>query len=158
KKRKLDGVDVVMSSPPPAARLAAQVDRPEYQIPTTGRQKMIRYLVEFILQLNERYPLPSTKVSDPSASAGPPWLSPQYLCKKSMALLGNLLQPRYWGDLEVDALLDIVEGALTGEKAVKLLALDPSDKEKYDEKVATNVVNALHIVRILVNFKPDEWI
>ncbi|KAI0379979.1 hypothetical protein F5Y04DRAFT_111719 [Hypomontagnella monticulosa] len=157
RKRRLDG-ELVTSSPP-TVRQTAQVDRVEFQIPAGFRHKMVKYLIEFIAQLNERYQLPSAKPRDTTLTSGPA-LPPQSteLCKKAMALLYNLLQPRYWGDLDVDLFPNITEVVLASERTAKILNADPSDKENYDEKFITNIINTLQVVRIILNFKPDEWI
>ncbi|KAK3945124.1 hypothetical protein QBC46DRAFT_435929 [Diplogelasinospora grovesii] len=153
KKRKLE--EHQGSSSPAATR---PPERQEFQIPAMGRHKMIKYLVEFIAQLNERYPLPSAKAQP----AGPPSPAPisnqTQLCKKAMALLYNLLQPQYWGDLDVDLFPNVTEVVLASDRTTTILAADPSDKEKYDEKFITNMINTLQVVRIIINFKSDEWI
>ncbi|KAI5862854.1 hypothetical protein GGS23DRAFT_569784, partial [Durotheca rogersii] len=157
RKRKLDS-DPLTSSPP-ATRQIAQLDRAEFQIPAVYRHKMVKYLIEFIAQLNERYPLPSAKPRDAASTSGPALPSQSTeLIKKAMSLLYNLLQPRYWGDLDVDLFPSITEVVLANEKTTKTLAADPSDKENYDEKFITNIINTLQVVRIILNFKPDEWI
>ncbi|KAI1645032.1 uncharacterized protein F4817DRAFT_192555 [Daldinia loculata] len=157
RKRKLDSDK--MSSSPPAVRQVAQVDRAEFQIPAGYRHKMVKYLVEFIAQLNERYQLPSAKPRDAALTSGPALPSQSTeLCKKAMALLYNLLQPRYWADLDVDLFPNITDVVLASERTTKLLAADPSDKENYDEKFITNIINTLQVVRIILNFKPDDWI
>ncbi|KAK3378249.1 hypothetical protein B0H63DRAFT_242073 [Podospora didyma] len=155
KKRRLDEQQ---SMSPAAPR---QPDRPDFQIPPQGRQKMVKYLVEFIAaQLNERYELPSAKARDhPLASTGPTPPSPSTeLCKKAMTLLYNLLQPQYWGDLDVDLFPNVTEIVLASDKAAGILAADPTDKEKYDDKFVTNIINTLQVVRIIINFKSDEWV
>ncbi|GAB1314252.1 transcription-associated protein 1 [Madurella fahalii] len=151
-------LDEVQGSSPSAAR---QPGKAEYQIPPMGRQKMIKYLVEFIAQLNERYPLPSAKARDPASSTGPAAALPSpstELCKKAMTLLYNLLQPHYWGDLDVDLFPNVTDVVLASEKSATLLAADPSDTDKYDDKFITNIINTLQVVRIILNFKSDEWI
>jgi transformation/transcription domain-associated protein len=150
KKRKLEDQQ---PSSPSAAR---QPEKAEFQIPAMGRQKMIKYLVEFIAQLNERYQLPSAKPRDP---ATPALQSPSTeLCRKAMTLLYNLLQPQYWGDLDVDLFPNITDVVLASEKSAGLLAADPSDTDKYDDKFITNIINTLQVVRIILNFKSDDWI
>ncbi|OTB05774.1 hypothetical protein M426DRAFT_319454 [Hypoxylon sp. CI-4A] len=135
------------------------VERVEFQIPAGFRHKMIKYLIEFIAQLTERYRLPSAKPRDPASTSGPaPAPQSTELCKKAMALLYNLLQPRYWADLDVDLFPGITEVVLASEKTQKILNADPSDKDNYDEKFITNIINTLQVVRIILNFKSDDWI
>ncbi|KAK4147258.1 uncharacterized protein C8A04DRAFT_9288 [Dichotomopilus funicola] len=153
KKRKLGGELVTASSPSTARQ---QPEKAEFQIPLIGRQKMVKYLVEFIAQLNERYQLPSAKPRDPTLPVLP---SPTTeLCKKAMTLLYNLLQPQYWGDLEMDLFPNVTDVVLASEKSAGLLAGDPSETEKGDEKFITNIINTLQVVRIILNFQTDEWI
>ncbi|KAH6637038.1 hypothetical protein F5144DRAFT_531101 [Chaetomium tenue] len=158
-KRKLEDPQ---ASSPLAAR---QPEKAEFQIPQLVRLKMVKYLVEFIAQLNERYQLPSAKPRDSTAPALP---SPTTeLCKRAMALLYNLLQPQYWGDLDVDLFPNVTDVVLASPKSAGLLSADPPDAEKprpteadkaRDEKFITNIINTLQVVRIILNFKSDEWI
>lgn len=153
KKRKLDEQQGLS---PTATR---QPEKVEFQIPAMGRQKMVKYLVEFIAQLNERYQLPSAKPRDPASPASLALPSPSTeLCKKAMTLLYNLLQPQYWGDLDVDLFPNVTDVVLASEKSASLLAADPSDTDKYDDKFITNIINTLQVVRIILNFKTDEWV
>ncbi|KAK0652035.1 hypothetical protein B0T16DRAFT_489957 [Cercophora newfieldiana] len=152
RKRKLE--ELQNSSP-----AVKQPERVEFVIPPVGRQKMIKYLVEFIAQLNERYQLPSAKAREASASSGPAMPPPPTeLCKKAMTLLYNLLQPQYWGNLEVDLFPNVTDVVLASEKTQTVLTAEPTDKEKYDEKFITNIINTLQVVRIILNFKSDEWV
>ncbi|KAF6808402.1 histone acetylase complex subunit [Colletotrichum sojae] len=155
KKRKLDS-DQPMSSPP-AARQPAE--KAEYLIPPPARQRMVKYLVEFIAQLNERYQLPSTRPRDSVSTNGPvmPPASTE-LCKKAMKLFYNLLQPQYWGDLDVDLFPNVTDVILASDKTQTILSADPADKEKFDEKFISNIINTLQVVRIILNFKSDDWI
>ncbi|KAK6079371.1 histone acetylase complex subunit (FAT domain-containing protein) [Seiridium cupressi] len=155
RKRRLDS-DQPTSSPPTARQVPPAKD---FQIPDAFRLKMLKYLVEFIAQLNERHVLPSAKPRDATGGPGPalPPLSTE-LCKKAMTLLFNLLQTQYWADLEVDLFPNVTEVVLASEKTQKILNADPSDKENYDEKFITNIVNTLQVVRIILNSKQDEWI
>lgn len=152
KKRKADE----MISSPPTVRQPAAVERTEYQIPAPVRQKMVKYLVEFIAQLNERYALPSSKTKDPSALPGHPLST--VLNKKAMALLHNLLQPEYWADLDVDLFPNVTDVVLASDKTTAILSVDPENKERYDEKFITNIINTLQVVRIILNSKSDEWV
>ncbi|KKP04788.1 transformation/transcription domain-associated protein [Trichoderma harzianum] len=156
RKRKLDSGDQPMTSPSATRQTA---DRPEYQIPPLFRLKMVKYLVEFIAQLNERYQLPSAKPRGSPAGALPQ-AGPNMteLCKKAMALLYNLVQPQCWGDLDLDLFPNVTDVILAHDRTQAALNADPTDKEKYDEKFLTNIINTLQVVRILLNFKSDEWI
>lgn len=153
KKRKLD--DIANASPD-AARSTATGEKAEYQIPAHIRHKMVKYLVEFIAQLNERFSLPSSKVKEAGASPGHP-MSPE-LNKKAMTLLYNLLLPEYWADLDVDLYPNVTDVVLASDKTTQILTADPENKERYDEKFITNIVNTLQVVRIIVNSKSDEWV
>ncbi|KAK7711966.1 transcription-associated protein 1 [Diaporthe eres] len=153
KKRKLDEMT---TSSPPAVRQTAAVEKAEYQIPAPVRQKMVKYLVEFIAQLNERYPLPSSKAKDTPVTASHS-ISTE-LNKKAMTLLFNLLQPEYWADLDVDLFPNVTDVVLASEKTTQILSIDPENKERYDEKFITNIINTLQVVRIILDSKSDEWI
>lgn len=153
KKRKLEEL---ATASPPAVRQPAAGEKAEYQIPAPVRQKMVKYLVEFIAQLNERYPLPSNKTKDTGASPAHP-MSPE-LNKKAMTLLYNLLLPEYWADLDVDLFPNVTDVVLASDKTTQILQADPENKERYDEKFITNIINTLQVVRIIVNSKSDEWL
>ncbi|UNI18788.1 transcription-associated protein 1 [Purpureocillium takamizusanense] len=156
RKRKLEA-DQAMSSPS-ETRQPAPGERNEYQIQPVFRQKMVKYLVEFIAQLNERYQLPSAKPRDHNATTVPLPPPNTDLCKRAMKLLYNLMQPQYWGDLELDLFPNVTDVILASDKTQAILTADPSDKEKYDERFLTNIINTLQVVRIVLNFKTDEWI
>ncbi|KAG9232438.1 hypothetical protein BJ875DRAFT_404876 [Amylocarpus encephaloides] len=160
KKRKLEAFNEQTSSPSPAKPgSSAGPDKPEYRIPLPIQTKMIKYLVEFIASLSERYPLPSAKSRDVAAAHAP--MQPPAtveMCRKSISLLHNLLQPPYWAEAGVDLFPNVTETVLASEKTVAALASEHSEKDKSDEKFITNMINTLQIVRIIVNIKPDEWV
>ncbi|CAK7274206.1 transcription-associated protein 1 [Sporothrix epigloea] len=158
RKRKLEGDDAADS---PLAQGSSAVQQPvapvkEYQVPTVGRQKMLRFLIKFIAQLNERYELPSSKPKDSTALAQQspnPWSD---MCKRSIALLFNLLQPRYWGINDVELQSNVTEAVLHNEKTARALANDQGEKE--EDKFVNNIINMLQVVRVILNFQTDEWI
>lgn len=162
KKRKLDSLNEPQTSSPSPSKpgsSAGQADRPDYKIPPQVQGKMIKYLVEFIAALTERYPLPSAKSRDPSSPHTPMQPAPSVeMCKRAIALLYGLLQPQYWGESLVDLFPNVTETVLASERTVAALASEHSDKDKPDEKFITNMINTLQIVRIIVNIKPDAWI
>ncbi|RQM08647.1 hypothetical protein DH86_00000368 [Scytalidium sp. 3C] len=167
KKRKLETIsDAPGSSPSPSK--PAQAEKPDYQIPPLARAKMIKYLVEFIASLTERYPLPSAKTREVGSlyPLGPATQSAD-MCKKALSLLHNLLQPQYWGDLDIDLFPNVTETVLASDRTVAALKTgaaangatgEHAEKEKPDEKFITNIINTLQIVRVIVNMRPDEWV
>ncbi|KAG6015295.1 hypothetical protein E4U54_003762 [Claviceps lovelessii] len=161
RKRKLDGDQQPMSSSPPtASRQIAPPsgERNEYQIPHVFRHKMIKYLVEFVAQLFERFRLPSTKPREHVNLHLPVPQSTNELCKKALNLLYDLVQPQYWGDLDIDLFPHVTDVILASDRTQAVLTADPTDKDKFDEKFVTNIVNTLQVVRIVLNFKSDDWI
>jgi transformation/transcription domain-associated protein len=158
KKRALES-DQPGSSPAAARQVhAGPAERSEYVIPAIARQKMIRYLVEFIAWLNERLPLPSAKPREHASGTGPaPLPTTGEMVKRAIQLLYNLLQPQYWGDLDLE-LFNVTDLVLASDKTQTIVTADPGDKEKYDEKFITNIINTLQVVRVVLHFKTDEWI
>ena len=149
KKRKLEELSTSPVKP----------ERPEYQIPEQSRAKMIKYLVEFTASLTERYLLPSSNVKYQTFAYGSFYPPPTYdMINKACFLLFNLLQPQYWGDLDVDLFPNVTETVLASERTAAALASEHSEKEKPDEKFITCMINALQIVRIIVNTKSDDWV
>jgi transformation/transcription domain-associated protein len=136
-KRKADGTII-----PPGALPKGFVAGPNV------RMVLIKYLVQFIAYLGERYPVATPKPKD-SAAADPAAAQPAEICKKAVQLLQDLLSPRLWGDLDLDFLLQKkIEEILTAEM-------------KQDEKVevfTTRMINTLQIVKVIVNVRPDEWV
>ncbi|KUJ06740.1 uncharacterized protein LY89DRAFT_790380 [Mollisia scopiformis] len=163
KKRKLDALtDNQTSSPSPSKPgSSGSMERPEYKIPQIVQQKMIKYLVEFIAGLPERFPLPSAKSKDLGAPNAPVQPHPSVdMCKKAISLLYGFLQPQYWGESLVDLFPNVTEQVLNTDRTTQALNPDREHTEdnKSDEKYLTSIINTLQIVRIIVNVKPDSWI
>jgi transformation/transcription domain-associated protein len=159
KKRKLDAMSDASLSPEMTRSLSSSNERPEYQIPAPHRAKIVRYLVEFIAGLTERYPLPSAKIKENVATHTIMQTNMSTeMCKKAMALLQNFLRPEYWGDLDVDLFPAVTETVLASDRTTQALATERSETEKTDEKFITQMINTLQVVRIIVNTKSDEWI
>ncbi|KAI9676027.1 MAG: hypothetical protein M1817_000770 [Caeruleum heppii] len=148
KKRRVDGSQPESASPlankqvpPPTS------ERVEYEIPSGLKNQVIKYLAGLIVSLPERFPLPSAKSKDP----GPAHMHLQSqqqseMTKKALMLFQRLLAPEYWTDLDLNGLVKLTEGALTADRG------DPPD-----EKRTTNVINALQILRVVVNDSADSW-
>ncbi|KAG5928504.1 hypothetical protein E4U42_000535 [Claviceps africana] len=157
RKRKLNSDQAMSSSPPTNRQVASPGERNDYQIPPVFRHKMIKYLVEFIAQLHERHRLPSQKPREQISPNIPP-VPPNDLCQRSLALLYNLVQPQYWGDLELDLFPNVTDVILASDRTQAVLTADPTDKEKFDDRFVTNIVNTLQVVRTVLHFKSDDWI
>ncbi|KHJ31953.1 putative fat domain-containing protein [Erysiphe necator] len=159
KKRKIDLPDHSTLSSTSNITSSELTDRTEYKIPTMIQTKVIKYLVEFIASLSDRFPLPSAKSRDPLANQNPLQVQPStYMCKKAISLLFNLLQPQYWGESFVDPLPNVSEQILASDRIAAVLSCEYPEKDKPDEKLLTNIINTLQIVRIIINSKSDSWV
>ena len=135
----------------------ANKDRTEYVVPSELRKVIIKYLITFTGALQERYPTPSGKLKERIAlemlKRGVQLPGMQQLpvstdmCQKAISLLRDLLSPELWGDTDIELYEKVTEPILAGEKA-----------DKPDEKHLTSMVNALQVVRVILNAKPHEWI
>lgn len=139
-KRQADGSQVVSS---PGSKPRTFVANPALRI------VLIKYLVQFIATLPERYPLSSAKVRESNPPHNTPPSQQAETCKKAVQLLHDLLSPSCWSDLDIEAMFPkITEQVLTS---------DPTSEDK-PEAWATRVINTLQVVKIIVNVKPDEWV
>lgn len=139
-----------------------QLECGEYQIFVLVCQKMIKYLVEFIVQFNECYLFFFVRL---------------YvvvilfffvlvlflidLCCKVLILFYNFLQFQYWGDFEVDLFFNVIDFVFVSDKVVVVFMVELfGDKEsfKFDDKFIINIINILQVVWIIFNFKFDDWI
>jgi transformation/transcription domain-associated protein len=159
KKRRLEllSADGAASASSPSPSKPGPLPPVDYPIPIQYRAKMIRYLVEFIAGLPERYPLPSAKPRESSGHMPIP-VSSTTMIKDAVALLHNLLGDKYWADLDVDLFPAVTEMVLASEKTDKALGSEPAADGENREKFITTMINTLQIVRIIVNTKSDEWI
>lgn len=144
RKRRLD---TLSTSSSPAVNGSSASDKQEYQIPNHLRLILIKYLVQLISSLPERYPVPAFKLRELQLTTPQIGLPPNDICKKALGLFHDLLSPGYWSDLDIDLFPRLTEQALASEKT-----------DKPDEKTVTLLVNTLQIVRVILNMKPDDWI
>ncbi|GIZ38419.1 hypothetical protein CKM354_000183600 [Cercospora kikuchii] len=115
----------------------------------TLRFAFIKYMVQFIATLPERFPAAPPKNKDQTPSAPSPSYPPHETVMKSLDLLSKLLSAPYWDDLDVDAMFPKV--------TEQILCTD----HKTDEKVevwTTRVVNTIQVVKVLLNSRSDEWV
>ena len=147
RKRKLDAFQG--NSAIPVAHLGPPtvVERNEYLIPTQLRASLIKYLVQLISTLPERYPVPSVKLRELLPTPTQVTLPPNEICRKALGLFHDLLSQGYWEDLEIDLFPRMTEQILASEKT-----------DKSDEKTITSIVNTLQIMRVVLNIKSDEWV
>jgi transformation/transcription domain-associated protein len=135
-KRRADG-SVVLSSPTPKGFVAQ----------AGTRSMLIKYLIQFIAYLPERYPVVAPKSKDVSV-ASPGATQPAEICRKAVQLLHDLLSPRLWSDLELDVVLS--------KKIEEILVAEMKDEKA--EAFYTRMINTLQILKVIVNVKPDDWV
>lgn len=146
RKRKIEETQTSPSAPP--GPLAVR-DRPEYAIPVDLRTALVKYLVTFVCSLPERFPVPASAIRDlPTTRPRPqfPMMQPE-MCKRAVQLLRDLLSPEYWGDVDIDLYQKATEAILCSEKA-----------DNPDEKLTTQMINTLQVLRVLLGTKPDSWL
>ncbi|KAF2731895.1 hypothetical protein EJ04DRAFT_578779 [Polyplosphaeria fusca] len=133
-KRRADGSIV-----PPAPRPRGFVAQPH------TRMILIKYLIQFIAYLPEKYPVATPKPKDAVATPA----QPTEICKKAVGLLQDLLSPRLWNDLDLDLMLT---------KRIDEILLTEMKQEEKPEGFTTRMINTLQIVKVIVNAKQDDWV
>ena len=129
------------------AALPVGTEKSDYSVPSQLRNVLVKYLVNFICSLPERYPLPATKFRELPSSNPQAALPPNEMCRKAVGLLYDLLSPQYWIDSEIELFSRMTETILASDKT-----------EKGDDKTTTSVINTLQVLRVVLNTKSDEWI
>ena len=125
------------------------------------RMMLIKYLIQFIAYLPERFPVASPKPKDTTTMAT---TSPQSaeICKKAVQLLHDLLSPRLWNDLDLDLMLSKKIEEILKEIHPEAFAVVKETarrfKEDKPEVFSTRMINTLQIVKVIVNVKPDDWV
>lgn len=112
------------------------------------RMMLIKYLIQFIAYLPERFPVASPKPKDATIATPNTPQSPE-ICKKAVQLLHDLLSPRLWNDLDLDVMLT--------KKIDEILTTEMKQDDK-QEIFHTRMINTLQIVKVIVNVKPDSWV
>jgi transformation/transcription domain-associated protein len=136
-KRRADG-SVVPPGPLPKGFVASPAIR----------MVLVKYLIQFIAYLPERYPVASPKPKDP-ATAAPSTSQPAEICRKAVQLLHDLLSPRLWNDLDLDLMLT---------KKIEEILLTEMKQDDKPETFNTRTINTLQIVKVIVNVRSDEWV
>ncbi|KAF2090684.1 hypothetical protein K490DRAFT_53653 [Saccharata proteae CBS 121410] len=136
-KRKADGTMVEPAAPTRT-----------FVAPAPLRLMLIKYLVQFTIFIPERYPVPSTKIRESTTAHTIPPAQSTDSCKKALQLLHDLLSSFYWSDLDIDGVITRVEHVCVS---------DMKAEEKPDVHV-TRVINALQVLKVIVNVKSGDWI
>jgi transformation/transcription domain-associated protein len=142
KKRSLDEAQGT-ASPSPAIALP----RSEYMVPQDLRAALTKYLISFITTSTDRFQVPAARFRDLQSSKPQAPVHTSEMQKKAVGLLRNLMQPAYWGDLNIELYQKVTEPILTADRG-----------DKPVEKYITGIVNALEVIRILLASKPDDWV
>lgn len=146
KLRRLEVSQGSNSSPAPSVA-SGGAEKVDYQIPTALRSMLVKYLTQLICTLPERYPLPAAKLRELQSNIVLPPLPPNEMCRKAVGLLHDLLAPDMWTDVDIEIFSRMTEQILASEKT-----------DKGDDKTNTSIINTLQIIRVVLNFKTDEWI
>ncbi|KAF2703422.1 hypothetical protein K504DRAFT_451614 [Pleomassaria siparia CBS 279.74] len=112
------------------------------------RMVLIKYLIQFIAYLPERYPVATPKPKDAVVTTTTTQ-QPAEICKKAVQLLHDLLSPRLWSDLDLDVMLT---------KKIEEILLTEMKQEEKAEAFNTRMINTLQIVKVIVNVKSDDWV
>jgi len=112
------------------------------------RMMLVKYLIQFIAYLPERFPVASPKPKDAVAISVTPSQSAE-ICRKAVQLLHDLLSPRLWNDIDLDVML---------AKKIEEILLTELKQEDKIEPFNSRMINTLQIVKVVVNVKPDDWV
>ena len=118
----------------------------EYIVPADLRVAVLKFLINFIITSQERYPTTAYDVRANANKAQQAGISNE-MVKKAVQVLRDILSVGHWTDVEIELYNKITEPALKGEKA-----------DKPDEKHMTCMINTLQVVRMILNTKSPEWI
>ncbi|KAL8827579.1 MAG: hypothetical protein Q9191_003095, partial [Dirinaria sp. TL-2023a] len=146
KMRKLD----LSQGPTPSSTFSTSsgiAEKTDFVIQMPLRAMLLKYLVQFICTLPERYPLPAAKLREIGSAAQQAPLPPNEMCKKAIWLLHDLLAPDLWVDVDVDIMSRMTDQILASEKT-----------DKGDDKMNTSIINTLQVIRVVLNVKSDEWV
>lgn len=137
----LDGVESPTGDKSPTTKKAA-VASPAL------RMLFIKYMVQFIATLPERFPASPPRLKD----APPVVPSHQHqgteTITKTMDLLLKLLSAPYWDDLDIDAMFPKVTEQI----------LFHDNKDEKTEVWATRQVNTIQMLKVLLTSRPNEWV
>ena len=146
KKRKVDGLQMSYATHSPSSGSSSTLERAEYTIPSALRLMLIKYLVQFICIIPERFPTPAYSLRKLQSPTLLQHLPPTDMAEKAMGLLQNLLSADLWSDLDIDLFPRVSENYLASERA-----------DRGDEKTVTSIVNILQVIRVILSTKSNDW-
>ncbi|KAL9093662.1 MAG: hypothetical protein Q9159_000191 [Coniocarpon cinnabarinum] len=113
------------------------------------RMRVIKFLVQFIAYLPDRYPMPSQRNKDISPAYAAHLTQAAEVCRRSLQLFSNFLSPPFWSDLDI--------GTMFPKQTETNLTAELKQDDKPDQTI-TRYVNTLQLVNTMVSIKPDEWV
>nr|OQO29722.1 hypothetical protein B0A51_03481 [Rachicladosporium sp. CCFEE 5018] len=117
--------------------------------PAPLRLALVKYLVQFIATIPERFPTSASKHREERQSGGMHQQMPMDTVVRAVDLLYRLLSPPFWDDVDVDAMFPkVTEQILCSE-------LKPEEKQ---DVWTTRVVNTIQILKVLLNTRSDDWV
>jgi transformation/transcription domain-associated protein len=114
------------------------------------RLVLVKYMVQFIATLPERFPASPRKGKEGIQAQTSTQQPPTETITKSLELLSKLLSPPYWDDLDIDAMFPKV--------TEQILCSDHKQEAEKPEQWTTRVINTLQVLKVLVNARSHEWI
>ena len=137
-KRKADGAEIVREEM-----------HHSYVSDSALRMRVIKFLVQFIAYLPDRYQLPSSRAKELSPAYAAHMTQASEVCRRSLQLFSNFLSPPFWCDLDIGSMFP-------KQTETNLMAeVKPDDKP---EQTLTRYINTLQLVSAMVSIKPDEWV
>ncbi|KAK0264884.1 transcription-associated protein 1 [Friedmanniomyces endolithicus] len=117
--------------------------------PPLIRMMLVKYMVQFIATLPERFPVNKPKEIAPAQGQVPMHASTETVTS-ALGLLRKLLSPPYWDDLDIDGMVPKV--------TEQILCSDHKPDGEKIETWTTRVVNTIHIVKVMIASRSDEWV
>ncbi|KJX98434.1 transformation/transcription domain-associated protein [Zymoseptoria brevis] len=116
--------------------------------PAHARLTFVKYMVQFIATVPERFPCGPPKIKEGNAANAKETPPPETVTK-TMDLLLKLLSAPYWDDVDIDAMFPKV--------TEQILCGDHKAEEKLEVWI-TRQVNTIQIVKVMLNSRSDEWV
>ncbi|EMC93830.1 hypothetical protein BAUCODRAFT_75390 [Baudoinia panamericana UAMH 10762] len=113
------------------------------------RFMLIKYMVQFIATLPDRFPVGRPKDEAHSSGQSSASHSGIETVTKATDLLYRLLSPPFWDDVDIDNMIPKV--------TEQILCGDHKPEEKI-EHWTTRVVNTIQVLKVFVCSRPNEWV